>query len=286
MLNLLGFARSKAILCIASALVSISLIGCTNYPTSAGIELADEAGASRINTPARILSAYHGLDSLPALGTGLCGIRITGEDGMPVVFSVQIDNDSISPEVFAVETSAEDIVTPVCATLRPAVEPLEQRTILLVGPFSSSDSHPTGVEVVGELKGRNGNSLLGLRIGEVTALAAGPSLVFAERFSPNTRGIAGECPEESVQAIQLTWEGGVTGPQGEDLAEEQRTAISVLLENGDLVHPISLGEDDPDNHIIACLAESSRAVSVSVLPGYFHDPGDDANPATSIVVGY
>jgi hypothetical protein len=82
----------------------------------------------------------------------------------------------------------------------------------------------------------------------------------------------------------LTWEGGVTGPQGADLAEAQRTAMSVLLENGDRVHSLSLGDDDPDNHVIACIAETSPAVSVSVIAGFFHDPGDDANPATSIDV--
>mgnify|MGYP006122440709 FL=1 len=97
-------------------------------------------------------------------------------------------------------------------------------------------------------------------------------------------GLEGECHEDTAQAILLTWEGGVTGPQGANLAEAQRTAMSVLLENGDLVLPLSLGDDDPDNHVIACLAETSPAVSVSVIAGFFHDPGDDANPATSVDV--
>jgi len=84
--------------------------------------------------------------------------------------------------------------------------------------------------------------------------------------------------------VQLTWQGGVTGPQGADLAEFQRTAVSVLLNNGNLVQPLSLADDDPDNHVIACLAEESPAVSVRVKAGYFHDPGDDANPETSVNV--
>jgi hypothetical protein len=74
------------------------------------------------------------------------------------------------------------------------------------------------------------------------------------------------------------------GKQGADLAEAQRTAISILLENGNRVTPLSLGDDDPDNHVIACLTETSPALSVSVEAGFFHDPGDDANPETDVEV--
>jgi len=174
---------------------------------------------------------------------------------MPVVFSVQINAQSISPSAFAVETSTGDIVTPLCATLRPALEALEQRTVLLIGTFSPDNSLPVSVEIVGPLEDIDGNSLLGLKGEQVTALEAGPSPVLAERFSPNNSGLAGECPDQSTQAVQLTWQGGVTGPLGADLAEAQRTAVSVLLYSGKLVQPLSLADDDPDNHVIACLGE-------------------------------
>ncbi|MBT3530494.1 MAG: hypothetical protein HOF74_01135 [Gammaproteobacteria bacterium] len=233
----------------------------------------------------RMLSAYHGLDPLPPQATRLCGMPPTGnQDGMPVTFSVQINRASVSAAAFAVETTSGEIVTPLCATLRPAIETLEQRTVLLIGPFSVDDSLPFSVEVVEQLEDVHGNSLVGLRIDKVTPLAAGPSLVFAERFAPNTSGLEGECPMDTAQAVQLTWEGGVTGPQGADLAEAQRTAVSILLDNGNSVHPLTLGDDDPDNHVIACIAETSPAVSVSVVAGFFHDPGDDANPETRIDV--
>ena len=68
---------------------------------------------------------------------------------MPLVFSVQIDADSVSPSAFAVLTSEGTRVTPLCATLRPALESLEQRTVLLVGEFSPGDAAPARVEVVG-----------------------------------------------------------------------------------------------------------------------------------------
>jgi hypothetical protein len=82
---------------------------------------------------ARILSVYHGLDPLPPFATRLCGLPpAAGQDGMPVVFSVQINGDSISAAAFAVEISSGEIVTPLCATLRPALESLEQSSVLLV----------------------------------------------------------------------------------------------------------------------------------------------------------
>ncbi len=234
---------------------------------------------------ARILSVYHGLGPIPPRATALCGLPpLGGLDGMPVTFSVQLNSASVSAAAFAVTTSSGEFVTPVCATLRPAIEPLELRTVLLIGPFSPGDSTPLSVEIVEQLEDIQGNALLGLRSPKVTALAAGPSLVLAERFTAGTPGLEGECPEEAVQAVLLTWEGGVTGPRGANLAESQRTATSVLLENGDRVRPLSLGDDDPDNHVIACLDETSPAVSVSVIAGHFHDPGDDANPATSVAV--
>ena len=105
----------------------------------------------RKNHP-RILSIYHGLDPLPPRATRLCGLPpAANQDGMPVVFSVQVDGDTISASAFAVETSSGEIVTPLCATLRPALEPLEQRTVLLIGEFSPADALPVSVEIVGQL---------------------------------------------------------------------------------------------------------------------------------------
>jgi len=116
---------------------------------------------------------------------------------MPVTFSVQINIASVSAAACAVETTSGEIVTPLCATLRPAIETLEQRTVLLIGPFSVGDSLPLSVEIVGQLEDVDGNSLAGLKIEKVTNLAAGPSLVFAERFAPDTPGLEGECPAET-----------------------------------------------------------------------------------------
>jgi len=234
--------------------------------------------------PARILSAYHGLDKLPVAILRGCPRQAVREDGMPVTFSVQLKGETVKPEMFSVQTARGEWVKPVCATLRPADERLENRTVLLAGPFGTPEETPKRVKVVGDLTDTFGRSLNGVQTDKVTPLKAGPSLLLAERFAPNTKGLAGECPPGTKQVVQLTWEGGVTGPDGAALKEPQRTAVSVRLSDGKTVTPIALADDDPDNFVHACLDTEVEARSVAVKAGHFHDPGDDANPDTKIDV--
>ncbi len=235
--------------------------------------------------PPSILAAYHGLDELPFLASVPCLTWVQGKDGMPVTFSVQLDNESLSSEKFVVETASGKKVTPKCATLRPAMEQLERRTVLLAGDFGTKLSPPRAVQVVGPLLDIHGRSLLGLRIEKVRPLSgAGPRLLMAERFDPKTPGLQGECPKNTKQVIQTIWEGGVSGPNGADLGEAQRQGVTVLLDNGRRVQPVMLADDDPDNYVHLCLAEDAKAVSVSVSADIFHDPADVANPKTAIKI--
>ncbi|MEM6929886.1 MAG: hypothetical protein AAF602_23315 [Myxococcota bacterium] len=236
------------------------------------------------SSSARILSAYYGLDQLPPRVARICGLAGVRRDGMPVTFSVKLRADSIAPEDFAVTTAEGASVTPVCATLAPADEPLENRTILLAGTFGTPETPPTGVEVVGSLRDVTGATVQGLRTTTIVPLDAGPSLVLAERFGPATPGLTGECPPDTQQVVQLTWQGGVTGPRGAALGEAQRQAVSVTLDDGTTVTPVALADDDPDNFVHACLDVGAPARSVAVAAGHFHDPGDDANPATQTEV--
>lgn len=243
------------------------------------------AGSSWIPNDGAILSAYYGLDMLPETANLLCGgTDVEGEDGMPLVFAAKINQDTLAPEAFAVETATGERVTPVCATVAPAIEALELRSVLLVGMFGAPDAQPRAVEVVGPLEDVDGVSLLGERIEQITSLESGPSLVVAETFAPDTEGLEGECPEGTTQVVQLTWQGGVTGPDGAPLGEPQRLGVTVELESGERVTPIALADDDPDNYVHACLDVAGIPVSVTVAGGLFHDPGDDANPPTQIEV--
>lgn len=212
---------------------------------------ADNNDLAMEEPQSKILSAYHGLDALPA---------------------------------GAVETASGEMVTPLCATLAPAIEILEQRTVLLIGSFGTRNAPPLAVEVVGALEDIDGQSLQGERFTNITPLEAGPTLVLAERFEVDAPGLVGECPTATQQVLQLTWEGGVSGPRGSRLGEPQRLGISVRLQDDRTVTPIALADDDPDNHVLVCLDVATQAVSVAAAPGLFHDPGDDANPDTRIDV--
>lgn len=254
-------------------------------PSTSAAASQPTSAASEAEPAARILSAYYGLDQMPTPVIRLCpGTRSIGADGMPVTFSVRIDSATVKPEAFAVTNAAGEVVTPKCATLRPADERLENRTVLLAGTFGTAEAQPTAVEIVGDLRDEGGRSLKGLRTPKITPLEDGPSLLLAERFAPDTPGLAGECPDGTQQVVQLTWEGGVTGPKSADLRDPQRAAVSVTLADGAVVHPIALADDDPDNFVHACLDTPTAATSVSVKAGYFHDPRDDANPDTKIGV--
>jgi hypothetical protein len=183
-----------------------------------------------------------------------------------------------------VETATGAFVTPECATLKPAIEPLERRTVLLIGDFGTPQFR--AVEVVGILEDTDGNEITGLRSEDVTPLADGPFLLLAERYLPDNPGLDGECPPGTAQVVQLVWNGGVTAPGNNPLGEAQRQAVSVRFEDGSTVEPIALRDDDPDadNFVYACLDAASPTVEVSVAAGFFADPGNDANPATSATV--
>lgn len=283
------------------ALALAALVGCDGTSTPDGEDTAadlpdggaPDAGADMSDrgtpdvgsdTMVRILAVYYGLDALPIAANFACGAPVAGQDGVPVTFSVQLDMASVSPEAFVVETATGARVTPNCATLAPALEPLELRTVLLTGTFGTADAQPRAVEVVGVLKDLNGDEITGLRSEDVTRLEEGPSLLLAERYLPTNPCLNGECPTGTTQVVQLVWGGGVSGPNGAPLQEPQRLGVSVRLEDGNTVQPIALADDDPDNYVYACLDAVSPAVEISVAAGLFHDPGDDANPATSALV--
>ena len=235
-------------------------------------------------TQSAIVSAYHGLDMLPANAAALCGPPGVGQDGMPVAFAFRLDGETVLPEYFNVRAPDGTDVTPTCATLAPANEPLELHTVLLAGPFSMNGEVPLLVEVTGPVETVDGESLEGAFTDDVTPLADGPAMFLAERYPPEQAGLAGECPKGTLQVVQIAWQGGVTGPDGAPLGEPQRLAVHVTLENTEVVEPIGLADDDPDNYVLACLDQASPAVSVEVDAGFFHDPGDDPNPATEVEV--
>ncbi|MDE0113306.1 MAG: hypothetical protein OXI87_21270 [Albidovulum sp.] len=139
---------------------------------------------------AYLISAFFGLDGdLPrSANFGICA-GAGGADGMPVVFSREIDLATLQAGDFQVRTKSGRTGSQTCVTLLPAIDEGELRTVLLVGDLGSADSDPpVRVKIIGNL--HSIDQALNFRGAEVdvTPLAQGPSLFFQKSF-PNQAGI-------------------------------------------------------------------------------------------------
>ncbi|MDE2851216.1 MAG: hypothetical protein OYL92_16150 [Acidobacteriota bacterium] len=246
---------------------------------------------------ARPLSAFFGLDNaLPAGANFLCQ-GASGQDGMPIVLSHTVDADTLQPDDFRIVTRSGSEHSPICSTLRPANDPGELRTVLLIGEFGDAAGDPPArVLIVDDLfsAGVTGDPV-NFRGTEtsVTPLEAGPSLVLAEvvpedRWSTEGRGSA--CPEGIQQVVRATWAGGVRLPNGDDPGDTERALYRVTVErtdgSTDEIVPAALADlGDNDNNHLLCLDTSAPAVSVSFPGGHLVDPNGDLNPDTQVAVG-
>jgi hypothetical protein len=241
-----------------------------------------------------LLSAFFGLDhALPARANLICS-GAEGQSGMPVVFPLELDIDTLQSGDFAVRTKSGQTRSVLCVSPAPALDAGELRTILLIGDFGSKDDPPVAVEIVGNLldiaKRRNfrGRSI------EVIPLSAGPTMVLAE-VAPNTEWSekrsrrATACPPTSKQVVRVTWTGGVTRLDEADVGGPERLAYRVQVMDGDgaarEIVPFALADlDDGDNNHDLCLDTEDRAVSVSFPAGLLVDPAKDLNPATNVEI--
>ena len=242
-----------------------------------------------------LLSAFFGLDNaLPFVINLLC-FGGAGDDGMPVVLSHRISSDSLRPEQFQITTRSGQLKTPECASLRPAGDPGERRTVLLIGEFGNADTDPPEVvTIVEDLLSDtaapvnfNGQSV------EVTPLNEGPSMVLAESLSQDDwtvdrRGT--QCPNDGVkQIIRVTWNGGVRLANGDEPGDTETHLYSVTMEPergaSYITHPIAIAElGDNDNHHFLCMDTDDKASEVSFPSGHFIDPNRDLNPDTRVML--
>ena len=243
----------------------------------------------------KLLSAFFGLDNALPLAVNLLCFGASGDDGMPVVFSHRISSDSVRPEQFQITTRSGELKTPECATLRPAGDPGERRTVLLMGEFGNADNDPPEVvTIVEDLLSDtaaplnfNGQSV------KVTPLIEGPSMVMAESLDREEWGIdrrGTQCPREGLrQIIRITWNGGVRLANGEEPGDTEAHLYRVTMqpEQGAsyITHPIAIAElGDNDNHHFLCLDTDDTASAVSFPSGHFIDPNRDLNPDTSVML--
>jgi hypothetical protein len=264
--------------------------------TTPDASLSREAGGQS----AELLSAFFGLDNgLPRLASRAICRGAFGMDGMPVIFSTEIDHTTMQAGDFRVTTASGATGEMLCVTLLPATDGGELRTVLLVGEFGAAETDPpVSVEIVGHLHSIDGTlDFRGAQV-DVTPLAPGPSLVMAEIADPAAQDLGlgqrrtdgDDCPTDGiVQAVRVVWAGGVTLENGDEPGDAERDLYRVTVRAADgterEITPVALADlGDGDNNHLLCLDTADTPISVSFPAGIFTDPNDDLNPATSVAV--
>ena len=251
---------------------------------------------------AELISAFFGLDNgLPRTADrGICQ-GAGNADGMPVIFSTEIDLETMQAGDFQVITASGEIGTITCVTLAPAIDEGELRTVLVVGEFGSADSDPpTTVEIIGNIHSIDQTINFKGATVAVTPLDPGPSIVFAEivpremwhlgRESDGSWGSSNGCPTDGVeQVVRATWNGGVTLSDDKEITNADRDLYAVTVQSADgttrEITPFALGDlDDGDNNHELCLDTADKPISIFFPEGHFTDPNDDLNPETTISI--
>jgi len=251
---------------------------------------------------AHLISAFFGLDNgLPKRLTDRVACEgAGGADGMPVIFSHEVDISTLEPGDIRITTQSGTVYTATCLTLAPADDPGELRTALLAGEFGSAEDEPVTVEIVGNVLSLDGTvNFRGARV-DVTPLADGPTLVWAE-IVPETQwelggdattspwGGGNRCPLGTAQVVRVTWNGGITKPGGDPAGNEERQLYKVMTIQSDgreaEISPVALADvKDGDNNHLLCLETTDTVVAVSFPSGYVTDPREDLNPDTAITL--
>jgi len=287
---------------VGGCAATLALCACT--PLASNLDLEDTTESANLpreidGQTAELFSAFFGLDdSLPFVANRIC-LGGWGKDGMPVIFSTEIDHTTMQAGDFTVIKQSGAKGTVHCVSLLPATDAGELRTALLIGEFGdASEDPPARVEITGHLFSIDRSlDFKGAGIG-VIPLEDGPALAMAELVNPEAEDAGlglGEtkgslCPIEGVeQAVRAVWQGGVTLESGEPAgaAERELYRVRVRAEDGEEreLAPIALADNtDPDNNHILCLDTPDEVVSVSFPGEVFTDPNNDLNPPTSVML--
>jgi hypothetical protein len=250
-----------------------------------------------------LLSAFFGLDNeLPRRAMNFVP-GAEGKDGMPVIFSEEVDLDSMQAGDFRVTTQSNETGYVHGVTLAPAIDEGELRTALLVGYYGSVEDPPILVEIVGNLYSIDRSvNFKGSSI-DVIPLVDGPTLIFAEIVPESAWSVTiGRRPdritfsgsgvpemEDIRQVIRVAWAGGVELEDGREIDSSNLVHYTVTVEasNGSTreITPIAFGDlyDNDNNHLL-CLDTDDLPISVAFQEGLLVDPNHDLNPETSIPI--
>jgi hypothetical protein len=277
---------------IATILTLLILSNCNTLPDYTLSSIDPAINKTRTAT---LRSAFFGLDNaLPANARRIWS-QAPGKDGLPLVFSHEIDPATLDATDFQITTQQGKKLQPAFVTFKPAVEAFELRTILLIGELGNApNNQPDTLTIVGDLKSRDGQNLRGQKI-KVTPLADGPFLSYAEFFTfdadypyqTTKRGC--DCPREKTSVVVRTvWAGGVRALNGLELGDRDLYRFKVKMAFGTdtvIVTPFKIADvNDNDNNIDLCIGQSGTPLSVEVKANTAIDPRNDKNPKTGITV--
>ncbi len=277
------------------ALVVVFAVGVIFYSTYLRrIKLSETGPPVDKTREARVLTSFFGLDALPAQSLMLYW-RAIGKNGMPVVFSQEVDPSTLDNSDFEVTARNGEKFDVEFVTLKPANDEFELRTVLLIGEYGTyPDSPPETLTIIGDLLSRSGPNYRGQSV-NVIPLPDGPTISYAEYFVIDDnypyvpRGAGCDCPkEETVQAVRTVWAGGVRALNGKELGDDELASFNVTIVQGNdtiLANPFMLADlGDNDNNIDLCLKEQGIPILVEADANIAMDPRDDPNPATRMTV--
>ncbi len=271
------------------------VFGTIIIPNKREISLSSSVPEIASTREAKILTAYFGLDNALPLQAIFIHKDAVGKDGMPMVLSLEVDPSTVDASDFEITSKDGTVYGVEAATLFPAEEAFELRTIVLIGEYGNyPDNPPVSVKIVGDLKGRTGKSFKG-QYTEVIPLEEGPILSYAEYFTFTEnypyveRGVGCDCPRGETQMIvKVVWSGGVRAINGEELGENELNYFEVTMVRGLdtlVVNPFLFADlNDNDNNIDLCLDEVGIPISVRVNESAVIDPRGDKNSENELEV--
>lgn len=250
---------------------------------------------------AELVSAFYGIDDgLPRIANRAICDGAHRKDGMPVIFSHEVDVETLQAGDFRVVAESGTVGEILCVTPGPASDIGEIRTILLVGQYGSAEDQPVTVEVVGNLLSIDGQLNFRGATASVIPLEDGPTMEWSE-VVPEFQWELGKaatslpwgggdgCPLGTKQVVRVTWAGGVTKPGGEEIDDVERRAyrVTMLVDDGveTEVVPFAIGDlGDGDNNHELCLDRAGSPIHVEFPAGLVTDPREDLNPDTRVAV--
>jgi len=221
----------------------------------------------------RILSAHLARIDDPELG---------GKDGLVVVLDAELDAASLQARAFAIMQADREPAAPERATLAPASEGDENRTVMLVGELAdeAAGAEPTHVAIIGPLWTEDGRSLKGLG-SPVEPFSRGPRVVATELLAAGS----GRC-EGTARVLRTYWSDELRGVEPEDLAR-----VRIVAGDGAPVSPVRFddhalehAEAGQDNVLDLCIAEPTPPRRVQIDAGAFRGPAGHESVAADLPV--